>query len=31
MLVLLAEFIVAMEALHVLLADFTGPIITLVS
>jgi hypothetical protein len=31
MLVLLAEFILTMEAVHVLLANFTGPIIKLVS
>jgi len=30
-LVLLAEFIVATEASHLLLANFAGPIITLVS
>jgi hypothetical protein len=29
-LVLLAEFILAMEAVHILLANFAGPIITLV-
>jgi hypothetical protein len=28
-LVLLAEFILAMEAAHILLVNFTGPIITL--
>jgi hypothetical protein len=31
MLVLLAEIILAMEAVHVLLANFAGPFITLVS
>jgi hypothetical protein len=30
MLVLLAEFILAMEAVHILLANFAGQIITLV-
>jgi len=31
MLVMLAEFILRTEAAHILLANFTGPIITLVS
>jgi hypothetical protein len=30
-LVLLAEFILTMEAVHILMANFVGPIITLVS
>jgi hypothetical protein len=30
-LVLLVEFILAMEASHILLANFAGPVITLVS